>query len=90
MMPLNVSRNSPSTLTGINVTIHADGRSADIIDSDELTLTDEQDTDTSLKKVVSSDVDKFKAEKLADVALQKAWSLSKVRKGQQRSLFYKE
>ena len=42
----------PSTLTGMNVTIDTDGRSADITASDELMLTDEQDTDTSFKKVV--------------------------------------
>jgi len=38
-------------------------------------LTKEKDTDTSLEKVVSSDVDKFKAEQIADITLQKAWSL---------------
>jgi len=34
-----------------------------------------------LKRSLSCDVDKFKAEQLADVALQKAWSLAKVNKG---------
>ena len=52
----------PSTLTGMNVTIDTDGRSADITSGDVLTSPDDQDIDTSLKKVVSSDVNKLKAE----------------------------
>jgi len=64
----------PSTLMSrMNVTFATDD-----VNSSSL---DDQDIDMSLKNVVSSDVDKFKAEPLADVALQKAWSLAKVNKG---------
>ena len=70
----------PSTLMSrMNVTFATDD-----VNSSSL---DDQDIDMSLKNVVSSDVDKFKAEPLADVALQKAWSLAKVNKGY---FFYKE
>jgi len=65
----------------MNATIDTDGRSADITSGDVLTSPDDQAVDTSRKKVVSSDANKFNAEQLADVALQKAWSLAKVNKG---------
>ena len=80
----------PSTLMSrMNVTFATDGRSADVTFGDDVNSSslDDQDIDMSLKNVVSSDVDKFKAEPLADVALQKAWSLAKVNKGY---FFYKE
>ena len=50
----------PSTLMGMNVMIDTDGRSPDVTSGDELTSPNDQDIDTSLKKVVRSDVDKFK------------------------------
>jgi len=70
-------------LKGLNVTVDSDRSfDNDISNSgNELTLSDDPNTDTSLENVVSSDVDKFKAEQVADVTLQKAWSLANVNKG---------